>query len=106
VASNYKKGAAAEYHYMKQNWLFRYAGQRSYGSKGLFDCIFIDKNYVTHLVQVKKATKPTTKPKINPQEIWEIETYIDQFKLKDNPHIWCGYVLIPYRKQPIKVKLN
>lgn len=91
---------------MKKNWLFRYAGQRSYGSKGLFDCIFIDKDFITHLVQVKKATKPTTNPKISKSEIWEIKTYIEQFGLKGIDHLWVGYVLIPYRKEPIKIRLN
>ena len=106
MTSNYKKGAAAEYHYMKKNWLFRFSGQRSYGSQGIFDCIFIDKDYTTHLVQVKKATKPTTRPRINKESIFDILTYIDQFNLKGVEHIWIGYVLIPYRKEPIKVRLN
>ena len=104
--NNYKKGAAAEYQYMKKNWLFRYSGQRSYGSKGLFDCIFIDKEYNIRLVQVKKATKATTKPRIKPSEIWEIQTFIDQFLLKGIEHIWIGYVLIPYRKPAVEVRLN
>ena len=104
--TNYHKGKAAEYQYMKKNWLFRYAGQRSYGSKGLFDCIFISKNYVTILAQVKKATKSTTKPRISKSEIWEINLYIDQFGLKGLSHIWVGYVLMPWRKPPIEVRLN
>lgn len=104
--NNYKKGRSAEYTYMYKHWLFRFSGQRSFGSKGIFDCIFIDKNYVTHLVQVKKATKKTTKPKIDKASLFDIQTYIEQFDLKGKEHIWVGYVLIPYRQEPIKVRMN
>lgn len=104
--TNYTKGRSAEYTYMYKNWLFRFAGQRSFGSKGVFDCIFIDKNYITHLVQIKKATKKTTKPKIDNKSLFDIETYIEQFNLRGIDHIWIGYVLIPYRQKPIEVRLN
>lgn len=104
--SNKKKGFAAEYYYMSKNWLAQFSGSRFFASMGLFDCIFIDKDYTTRLVQVKKATMKGREPRISKHEVWDIKTYVDQFKLKGHRKIWVGYVLLPWRKPAIEVKLN
>ena len=100
--TNYTKGRAAEYQYLYRQWLFRFAGQRSYGSKGIFDMIFIDKNLHVRLVQLKKGKNP----RISNKEKWDIETWIDQCQLKGISHIWIGYVLWKTKNKPVEVRLN
>lgn len=103
---NKKKGTSAEARYLYNNWLWKYSGTRFYASEGLFDVIFVDKNYVIRLVQLKFSSIPNKKPVIRPREVQDIKTYIDQLGLEGIPHIWVGYVLMPYRKDPIEVRLN
>lgn len=104
--SNKRKGFAAEAYYLSSKRLFQYAGTRFFASMGLFDCIFIDKDYVTRLVQVKKTTKPGREPRISKAEIIDIQIYVDQCCLKGIQNIWVGYSLIPWRKPAIEYKLN
>ena len=103
---NKKIGTSAEARYLYENWLWKYSGSRYYASKGLFDLCFIDKNYVTNLIQVKASSIKGRKPRIELDEVLDIQMYVEQNNLKGKKHIWVGYVLMPYRQEPIKVKLN
>ena len=103
---NKRIGTSAEARYLYKNWLWKYAGSRYYASHGLFDVIFIDENYVTNLVQLKASSVKGKKPVIKMSEVIDIQMYVDQNNLKGKKNIWVGYVLMPYRQEPIKVKLN
>jgi Holliday junction resolvase len=104
--SNKKKGSASEARYLHNNRLFQFAGTRFYASMGLFDVIFVDKDYVTRLVQIKSSSKKGKKPYISPQEIEDIKTYVDQFQLHGKKYIWVGYVMMQWRLPPLEVRLN
>lgn len=97
-------GFAAEARFMYKNWLGRYSGSRYYGSMGIFDCIFVDKNHNTRFVQLKYSSRG--KPRISQQEINDIKIWIDQNGLIGVNHIWVGYVLWPARKEPMEFRLN
>lgn len=102
--TNRRKGFAAEARYMKKNWLSQYAGTRYYASIGLFDCVFVDKDFNTRFVQVKYST--IGKPRISQKEIIDIKIWVEQNCLMGVGHIWCGYTLWSSRSQPVEVRLN
>jgi hypothetical protein len=102
--TNRRSGFAAEARYMYSNWLDRYAGSRYYASMGIFDCIFVDKNFNTRFVQVKYSK--IGRPRISPKEIIDIQIWIDQNSLKGVRHIWVGYVLWSSRRKPEEYRLN
>src|SRR5437867_10316325 len=103
--SNKGKGHSAESRYMYGNWLFRYSGSRYYASLGLFDCIFVDKNLVTRLVQCKFSSRPGKKPIISRKEIFDLKLWVEQNCLKGVKHIWVGYVLMKKYGEQIEVRL-
>ena len=105
---NKLSGTGYEYRIMA-NHKGHTGGIRSYSSQGLFDCCFIDEKGKSYLVQAKFTTQKKLKlPYISPDEILDIEIWVDQNCMKgvNEKNCFIGYFLKKAYGDEKRVQIN